>query len=76
MSKLSVQKNRDTYNPKTVCEGWDSNPLTPTRPDLKSGAFDRAGNRYFVAISKSGFTKKAEEFVKENDFLLFILNDF
>ena len=34
------------------------------------------GNRYFAAISKSGFTKKAEEFAKENDFLLFTLDDF
>ena len=59
-----------------MCEGWDSNPRTPARPELKSGVFGRAGNRYFAAISKSGFTKKAEEFAKENDFLLFTLDDF
>ena len=40
------------------------------------GVKDRNGNRYFAAISKSGFTKKAEEFAKENDFLLFTLDDF
>ena len=59
-----------------IMRGGDSNPRTPTRSDLKSGTFGRAGNRYFAAISKSGFTKKAEEFAKENDFLLFTLDDF
>ena len=34
------------------------------------------GTRYFAAISKSGFTKNAEEFAKKNDFLLFTLEDF
>ena len=58
------------------CEGWDSNPRTPSRPDLKSGTFDLVGNRYFATISKSGFTKKAEEFAKENGFLLFTLRIF
>ena len=30
-------------NNLTKCGGWDSNPRIPSKPDLKSGAFDLAG---------------------------------
>ena len=38
--------------PVVLCEGWDSNPRTPTRMDPKSIAFDLTGlPSHFVAPS-------------------------
>ncbi len=37
--------------------------------------FNGARNEYYIVISKAGFTKKAEEFAKENGVLLFDLKD-
>lgn len=31
------------FEPVVLCEGWDSNPRTPTRMDPKSIAFDLTG---------------------------------
>ncbi len=35
-------KNAETYNPTEECEGWDSNPRTPTRLGPQPSAFDLA----------------------------------
>ena len=43
ISYTCVQKIRDPYNPKEECEGWDSNPRTPTRLGPQPSAFDLAG---------------------------------
>ena len=40
--KWVQKKTADTKNPRTECEGWDSNPRTPTRLGPQPSAFDLA----------------------------------
>ena len=43
---------QDNYNPTCLCEGWDSNPRTPTRLGPQPSAFDLAWLPSLSAITK------------------------